>query len=329
MRSDLIRALAAVLLAGFPVSAWSGSVAPPKPLTIAHIAPLGGAQDVAARAFAAYLEQALPHRFSIDVRGGQTVGNEPDIDQSVRAGVIDIGICTTSSFGAAVPGFAVLDLPFLFRDQAHAAAVLDGPIGESLGQNLARLGLTHLAFGELGFRHMTNARHPIRVPADLAGLKMRTGSSDIAALAFRTLGVQPVKLPVGELYASLRDGRIDGQENPVLVIQVFRFHEVQKYLSLTGHFYTVLDIFVNAGTLEDMAPDEHAAVRAAARAAAEASRKANAADERRAIAGFRAEGVEVTEDFDRAAFLSALAPAQAEFDRRFGADLIARIRAVK
>ena len=132
---------------------------------------------------------------------------------------------------------------------------------------------------------------------------------------------------IGEVYNALREGRIDGQENPLLVIQANHFDEVQKYVSLTGHFYSALSYFMNAQSFAQLTPDEQGAIRHAARASAAVSRETSASSIRKATQDLRAKGVEVTEDIDRAAFVKALAPVQPEFERRFGADLIDRIRA--
>jgi tripartite ATP-independent transporter DctP family solute receptor len=221
----------------------------------------------------------------------------------------------------------VLDVPFLFRDQAHAEHVLDGSIGEELGHALAKQGLVHLAFGELGIRQLTNNKHPVRTPADLSGLKLRIAPSDIYIMSFKALGAEVVSMGIGEVYNGLREGRIDGQENPLLVIQANHFGDVQKYVSLTGHVYAALAYFMNAQAYAQLTPGEQAAVRQAARASAEASRESSAASIRKATEDLRAKGIEVTEDVDRAAFIKALATTQPEFDRRFGAELISRIRA--
>lgn len=296
-------------------------------LTLAHNAPIGGPQDIAAQAFVAEIERVAPHRFSIDVRGGITAGNDLDIFRSTKLGALDIAICSPLSFSNEVPAMGVLDMPFLFRDQAHAMHVLDGPVGDELGRALADQGLVSLAFGELGIRQLTNNKRPVRTPADLAGMKLRIAPSDVYVLSFKTLGAEVVSMGIGEVYNGLREGRIDGQENPLLVIQANHFDDVQKYVSLTGHVYASLAFFMNAQAFAQLTPGEQAAVRQAARASAAATREASAASIRKATQEMRAKGLEVTEDIDRAAFIKALAPAQPEFERRFGADLIARIRA--
>jgi tripartite ATP-independent transporter DctP family solute receptor len=301
--------------------------APVTSLTLGHNAPLGGPQDIAARAFIAEITRAMPQHFSIDVRGGLTVGNDGAIYQAVRLGAIDIAICGTSSFSDQIPALGVLDMPFLFRDRSHASHVLDGPIGAELGAAFVPVGLLNLAFGELGIRQLTNSRRPIHTPADLEGLRLRVAPNDIYNLTFKTLGAEVIAMGIGEVYAGLRDGRIDGQENPLLVIQANHFADVQKYLSLTEHAYAATAVFMNASIFNELTPDEQAALRQAARTAAAASRAAGALSFRRAIEELEESGMQVSTNIDRDAFIKALAPIMPVFDRRFGADLIARIRA--
>lgn len=314
--------LAALLLwiEVFPVRAAT-------PLVLGHNSPVGGPQDLGARSFAAELDRLMPDHFVVDIRGGSTVGIDADVFQQVKLGALDMAICATLSFSNQVPELAVLDLPFLFRDRTHVAHVLDGPIGDQLGEALARQQVTGLAFGELGFRQLTNNRRPVTEPADLAGLKLRMAPSDIYLLSFKTLGATTVSMNVTDVFAAARDGRIDGQENPLAVIKANRFDEVQKYLSMTGHFYAATAYMINSAVFAKLTPEEQAAVRQAARISAAQGRTVAAEQDSKLIKDMQAEGVQVTVTVDRDAFVKALAPVQPEFDRRFGADLIARIRA--
>jgi tripartite ATP-independent transporter DctP family solute receptor len=296
-------------------------------LTLAHNSPIGGPQDIAAQAFVAELDRAMPHHFSIDVRGGLTVGTDLDIFRAVKLGALDIAVCSPLSFAGEAPEFGVLDVPFLFRDQAHAEHVLDGPIGEELGQVLAKQGLVHLAFGELGIRQLTSNKGAVSKPADLVGMKLRVAPSDVYVVAFKALGANVVSMGIGDVYNALREGRIDGEENPLMVIQANRFDEVQKYVSLTGHVYSSLAYFMNAKAFAQLTPEEQAAIRQAARASAKATREASADTIRKAVQELKAKGIVVTETVDRDAFIKGLAAVQPEFERRFGAALINRIRA--
>ncbi|MBV5349634.1 TRAP transporter substrate-binding protein DctP, partial [bacterium] len=95
-----------------------------------------------------------------------------------------------------------------------------------------------LVFFENGFRHMTNSKRPINKPEDMAGLKMRLMENPVHMETFKVLGANPSPMPFGELFTALQQKTMDGQENPLLIIKTSKFYEVQKYLALTGHFYS-------------------------------------------------------------------------------------------
>jgi tripartite ATP-independent transporter DctP family solute receptor len=312
-----------VLLAALQVGGAAAAV----PLVLGHNAPLGGPQDAAARSFVAELNRLMPGHFLVDLRGGLTVGTDADIFQQVRIGAVDVAICATLSFSNQVPELGVLDMPFLFRDRTHVSHVLDGPIGDQIGHALVEQGLANLAYGELGFRQLTNNVRPVAKAADLEGLKLRIAPSDLYVMSFKAMGATTVAMGIGEVFGGLRDGRIDGQENPLQVIKANRFDEVQKYLSLTGHVYAATMYLMNASALAELSPEEQAAIRQAARVSAAASRAAGAEQDRKLAQLLQQSGMMVTTEIDRDSFIKALAPAQPEFERRFGADLIARIRA--
>ncbi|MDR3440375.1 TRAP transporter substrate-binding protein [Telmatospirillum sp.] len=327
MLNGFLTAPRAILCGLLGLLAWTTAAHAETDLTLAHNAPIGGPQDIGAQAFVAEIERLMPHHFSIDVRGGITVGNDLDIFHETKLGAVDIAIVSPLAFTSEVPAMGVLDLPFLFRDPTHAAHVLDGPVGDELGQTLTDQGLVHLAFGELGIRQLSNNKRAVRVPGDVAGLKLRVAASENYVLSFKTLGAEVSSMGIGEVYNGLREGRIDGQENPLLVIQANHFDDVQKFVSLTGHVYSALAYFANAHSFAQLTPAEQAAVRQAARVSAEATRATSAASIRKATEELRAKGVDVTETVDREAFIKALQPIQPDFERRFGAELISRIRA--
>ena len=130
-----------------------------------------------------------------------------------------------------VPDIAILDIPFLFRDYAQARAVLDGPIGQDLLQKFDAKGIHALAWGENGFRNMTNSKHPVVVPEDLKGLKMRTMENPVHIQAYRAFGIIPTPMAFTEVFTALQQGTVDGQENPLSVITSAKLDQVQKYLT--------------------------------------------------------------------------------------------------
>jgi len=283
-------------------------------------------QQIAAEAFVEEVERLLPGRFKISKKGGSAMGGEQDIWQALRLGALDLAIVTTTSITPDVPQLGILDVPYLFRDAAHAAKVLDGPIGHELGAKINGRGAVFLGFVDRGFRHLSNSRHPVLKPADVVGLKIRVIPNPVMEAIFKTLGAEVVPMPIPELFGALREGRIDGQENPLLIIESRRLDQVQKFLSLTGHSYSPAVILISTDTYKTLKPTERAAFARAARVAASASRQMVIDKENAAIISLKQKGVAVFETIDRDAFIVALAPLWPEWEKRFGADLLKRIR---
>ena len=132
------------------------------------------------------------------------------------------------------PKFGVFDFPFLFADRAHVYKVVDGPIGDELNQAVLRnKGVRVLSWGELGFRHFTNAVRPITKPEDLKGLKIRVPPNKIRVAAIKAMGAAATPIPWKELYTALQQRVVDGQENPTNAIVSLSMWEVQKFVSLS------------------------------------------------------------------------------------------------
>src|SRR5690606_10489880 len=154
-----------------------------------------------------------------------------------QLGTIDLAIVSTGATLNFVPKTGVFDIPFLFRDLDHARKVLDGEIGQKMLEEFPKRGLVALAWGEQGFRQMTNNTRPVAQPTDAKGLKVRTMENPIHIAAFRELGVLATPMAWPEVATALQQGTIDGQENPMSVIVSAKLPQLQKYLSLTSHVY--------------------------------------------------------------------------------------------
>jgi len=266
-------------------------------------------------------------RIVVDYRGNGALGSENTVLAATRSGAVDMAVISGGVVSSVVPELGVFDVPFLFRDVAHAKAVAQGPIGSAIATKFADKGLTLLALGKQGFRNITNSRQPIRAPADLKGLKIRVIPNEVYLMTFKALGAEVVPMEFPLVYAALKDGRLDGQENPVPTIANSRFYEVQKHLTLTGHFFAPIAFVANRAMFEQLDPDDQAVLIAAAKAAAEVTWQAELDAPR--LEQVRKGGMEVIEKIDRQPFLDALKPLDQEFDKRFGKDLIAAIRSTR
>jgi tripartite ATP-independent transporter DctP family solute receptor len=305
----------------------SPASASPRVVSLVYTAAPNNPQEIGAAAFRKELTARIGDHLVLDVRRSVTVGSENAILTAVQSGAADISLLTGPIVTPAVPAFGIFDVPFLFRDTAHVKAIAEGPIGETIAAKFPEKGLVLLGVGEQGFRHISNSKRPIHTPADLKGLKIRVLPNDIYTMTFTALGAEVVPMEYPLVYPALKDGRIDGQENPVSTMANARLQEVQKYLSLTGHFYASIAFVMNAETYDQMDAADRVALVEAAKVGAEATRALGAAAVAKNIETLKKGGMEVAETVDRPAFVAAIAALEPEFEKRFGKELLAAIRA--
>jgi tripartite ATP-independent transporter DctP family solute receptor len=285
--------------------------------------PQGEPLNFMLRAFGEALEAAAPGEFAVEIFDGGVLGDEIAQMELVRVGQVDV-VPMGSDVVEIDGSFAIMDAPFLFASPAIARGALDGELGAMLGASLReRTGLQLLAFGELGFRMITNNVRPIVTPADLAGLKLRTPGSSTRIMAFQTLGAAPTPMNLGEVYLALQQGVLDGQENPFGTIREMSFHEVQKYLSLSRHVYTPITLVMNGAKYDSLTDAQKAAVMAAAAAASAASRARSDEASASLAAEFEAAGMQINE-IDIAAFQAATPPILANIAALVGEDFMTR-----
>ncbi|MFN3535048.1 MAG: DctP family TRAP transporter solute-binding subunit, partial [Desulfatiglandales bacterium] len=154
-----------------------------------------------------------------------------------------------------VPQAAILDLPFLFPDRRTAYAVLGSEVRELLFNFFPKKGFVAIGFTENEFRDLTNSKRPIKSPADLQGLKIRTMESPIFIDTYKQLGANPVPMPFPEIYNALQQGVIDGQDNPLYTSILMKFTEVNKFASISGHLLTECIIIVNQDWWNKLKPE--------------------------------------------------------------------------
>lgn len=312
-------ALTAVLfLAGAPVCAQT--------LRLGHTLPPDSAYGDAGAAMADELGRGSGQRLKLQQFPNGQLGDAGAMIDGLRRGTLDLMIVASAMLGDAVPALQIVDLPYLFSDQAHAAAVLDGPVGKRLLAAIGAHGLVGLAWADAGFRQMTNAKRPLRRPEDLQGLRLRVMNNQALADGLRRLGAEPARIPFLDLFGALRQGALDGQENPLGVILALDLWRVQRYLSLTDHALSGVVIVASPARWGGLMAAERTLLTAAAQAGAAAMRARAAADREAGIAQARQRGMVVEVNPDRGAFRAALAPAVADFAKRFDAAELDAIR---
>jgi len=267
-------------------------------------------------------------RIRIEQFPDAALGGDANMMKNVQLGSIDVAIISASYLPAALPEADVFQMPFLFRDISQARAAMDGAPGQEILKRLSTKNLVALAWAENGMRHISNSKRPIVTPEDMRGLKFRLPPSDVIVLAFKTLGADTGVLPLPKLYGALQTGEFDGQENPIATMLVHNLQKVQKYVTLTGHVYSPAVIVLSPDAYDDLSVEEKSIFADAARLGVQASREYSARLEKTGLATLQQAGVQVISDIDRARFAAAMAPAMPEYEKRFGHDLIDRIRAI-
>jgi tripartite ATP-independent transporter DctP family solute receptor len=286
-------------------------------------------QGVAIDTFAREVEKRTGGRYKVQTFYAGSLGGERESVEAVQLGTQELTFTSTGPVPNFVPEVAILDIPFLFRDYNHARSTLDGPIGQDLLGKFPSKGIVALAWGENGFRHMTNSRRAVNAPDDLKGLKMRTMENPVHIQAYKAFGIIPTPMAFPEVFTALQQGTVDGQENPLSVITAAKFEQVQKHLSLTGHVYSPALLLMNKSAWDKLSADDKKAFTEAAREAVKANRARVDDDEKKAVTDLRAKGMNVVETIDKSKFQATLGPTYADFGKKFGQDNIDKIRNYK
>lgn len=300
-------------------------------ITLGHIQPPNHAIGQAADKFAALVSERTGGDVTVKVHASGELGGSKQLAEGVRLGTVDIIITGTPFWSRFEPMLNVLDLPYLYRDIDHARAVADSEIGTELMDRLDKHGVKGLAFYEIGFRNVTNSKRPVTRPADLEDLKIRVSPNKAHTSAFQLMGANPVAMSFTEVYLSLQNGTIDGQENPVGIIATGRLDEVQKYLSLTGHAYSNSIIAMNLRKFSSLTEEQQGILVAAARESALLQRSLNEQAYDSHLQTLKDAGMEIIEDIDDAPFKAVVVkPTWEEFaeDNDGGQVYIDRILAI-
>jgi tripartite ATP-independent transporter DctP family solute receptor len=324
------RLLRSLLVLGCAIAAIDGAVASTRLVSLVFASSLNNPQRVGGDTLRKAVLTGAEGRLAVDIRGSSNMlGSENMVLAATQSGSVNVAVLSGSVVSSAVPELGIFDIPFLFRDAAHARAVAEGTAGASIAAKFADKGLVLLAIGKQGFRNITNSERPIRTPADLKGLKIRVIPNEIYQMTFKALGAEVVPMEFPLVYAALKDGRIQGQENPVDNIVANHIYEVQKYLSMTGHFFAPVVFIANRDFFQSLDPADQAALRAAAKAGADATWQSGADLEAKSLETVRNSGMQVVEQVDRQPFIDAVKPLEPEFEKRFGKELLSAVRAAR
>ncbi len=225
------------LLIVFTVISYASAAMAAIEIKLGVVTKPGSAQNIVAEKFKELIEQRSNGDITVQIFHSAAIGNETEILQQIQMDTIQMGVITGGPFDTFDPIVRVINYPFLFKDNEQADEILDGPLGSEILKSLESSGFKGLCFSENGFRNLTNSKQAIKTPDDIKGLKVRVMASAMHKAIWQTLGANPTPMP-WPIYTELEQGVIDGQENPLWVIEVYKFYEIQKYMTMTRHVYS-------------------------------------------------------------------------------------------
>ena len=252
-------------------------------------------------------------------------GNASRGIEMIASGSVDLAAYATCTLAVVDEKLPVATIPWIFDDYAQAREVIDTTGGEYYAQRLAMKNMTYLGSFHNGFRQITNSKHEVRTPEDMADLKIRVPGSVVYMGFFRALGADPTSMNWSEVFTAIQQGTIDGQENGVSITSTSKMQEVQDYLTMWNYSYEN-DLFVaNTEVWNSLEPETQELLQACATEACEWGRDALEAEEAEILEEFEAGGMTITylTEEEQAAFDEAIAPFKAEMIEYFGADACA------
>ena len=269
------RTLIAVLAAVLPLAAAQAQDIKERSYKFALQNPKGHPLEQGAFKFAELVAAKSGGKMKVSIFPGGALGGDAANVSALQGGTIEFVMLNSGILASQVKDFEVYDFPFMFANAKEADAVVDGPFGQKLHAKLQEKGIVGLAYTELGFRNMTNSKKPIAAVDDIAGLKLRVIPNAINVDWVKALGANPTPLAFPEVYAALEQKAIDGQENPLSVIQANKFFEVQKFLTLTNHQYNPQSLIFSKKVWDTLSPAEQKIVQDAASEASKFQRQVN------------------------------------------------------
>jgi len=271
MKSRIL-AIILIIAALMPAAVFGQTV-----LKLAHLNPQQPF-DVASAAMAAVFKSEVESnsngQIKVDIFPNGVLGKEAETMVQVKSGVVQSFISSSGGMAQFYPLIDVTNMPFAFSSYNVGYKVYDGDFGKELAADIEKkAGFKVLGFGESGgFFAITNGKHPIKSPADMKGIKLRTMALPLHQAIVKALGASPTTVAWAEVYTSLQTGVVDGQMNPISIIAMAKFQEVQKYITLTNHLYAPYVWVMNPKFYASLSPDLQNVVDDAARTAILAGR---------------------------------------------------------
>ena len=254
-----------------------------------------------------------------------------DLFEMVAGGELDLCYFSSSYVDARqAPTLAALDLPFLITDRDRVFAKLDGALGERIASEFAAASPYRLlGFWDNGIRHLSNRLHPIRVPSDCAGLRLRTTANALHQEIFASIGFVPVAVDPKDLPEAVASHLVDAQENPLTNLVQFGLYRTHRHVSLTAHFFGFTVVLANGEWYASLPEPVRGALQTAVRAATAAQRRLAVEEDTRCLKLLEEDGVTIVPfaAIDRTAFKACLAGILARETALIGKGVVAELQA--
>ena len=274
------------------------------------------------------LARLTNNQLQVDLFPAMQLGGAKENVDGVRAGTLLMTWVGAAYLSRIVQELEAVSLPFVFPSREVALKLMDGEIGKLLDQKLADKNFLALGWMDLGQRHVTNGRRPIKTIEDFKGLKIRLQPNETHLATFRALGANAVAMDVKELYSALEQRVMDGQENPYTIIRAARYMEVQKYLSNTGHFFDFIAIIANRKQFQSLKPEYQKAINEAMTSAVAFQRKLAVESDREAFNELKTKmQYDELPPAELAKMRQLTAPVIDQVKKRAGAELVERVLA--
>jgi len=246
--------------------------------------------------FKEVIEAATNGNVEVQIFPAEQLGTEEQVNEMLQLGTAALNITGSAAVSNWVPQAELFNLPFIFRDVDHMYQVLDGPVGDRIADAIEdKLDVVFLGWMYSGNRNAWNNKVPVMTPDDIKGLKIRVMGSAVLVDTFNALGAQATPMSFGEVYTSLQQGVIDGAETDHIDLQVEKFYEVTKYVSLTGHMFLPAALLLSRKIYNELPADVQTAVFAAGRAATAYEREVINGKTDQALEFLKGKGIEFFE----------------------------------
>lgn len=279
--------------------------------------------------FKPLVEEGTNGRYKVEVFPSAQLGDDTKSVEALRAGTLEMAVTSTAPLTGMIKELAIFDLPFLFTSDGIADKVLDSDVGEFLSSKFPEKDLVNLGWYEFGFRHLTNSVRPVETPEDLEGLKIRTMDNKYHLSTWKAMGANPTPMSWGEVFISLEQGAIDGQENPVPNFFSAGIHEVNPYITTTGHIYAPLVFLCSKSVYEKISEEDKAVLKEAAKQAGVTIRELNRKATQENLEAIREAGgtVTVLTPEQKKAFQEKTATVWTEIEDEIGSEIIDMLKA--